>query len=65
MTPFRPGDRIRCVDARPHRHWLTLGRVYTVDSVSESGRHVGLTDGPAVMWDADQFLLVELKEDGR
>lgn len=58
ITTFRPGDRVRCVDRWPHMHWLRLGQTYTVDSVSEDGRRVGLTEGPARMWDADQFVPV-------
>jgi hypothetical protein len=59
MTAFRPGDRVTAVDAYPHRHWLRLGQTYTVDQVSEDGRYIGLSTGPATMWDADQFVAVE------
>jgi hypothetical protein len=54
-TTFRPGDRVKCVDRWPHCNWLRLGQTYTVDQVSDDGRRVGLSEGPATMWDADQF----------
>jgi hypothetical protein len=58
-TPFRPGNRVRAVDTRPHANFLRLYATYTVDLVSPDGRRVGLANGPARMWDADQFVRVE------
>lgn len=59
MTPpLAPGDRVAAVDTRPHANYLRLGHVYTVDVVAPDGR-IGLVEGPARMWDADQFVRVD------
>lgn len=57
---FRRGQKVRCIDATHHCHFLEVGKVYTVDvawTAEDGTRYVSLV-GMARGWPVEQFEVV-------